>query len=100
MRTRRPSKKLNHRYLELFSIIKLIGTKTVQVGLLKTIHCYNVFHVLLLEPYKTNIFDGRKQRISEPTIVDEEKKYEPEKILQTEWRKASRGTKKWVEYLV
>ena len=29
IRTRRLSKKLNHRYLELFSIIKLIETKAV-----------------------------------------------------------------------
>ena len=60
IRTRRPFKKLNHRYLEFFPITKLIGLKTVQVGLPKTIHCYNVFHVSLLEPYKTNIFNGRK----------------------------------------
>ena len=100
MRTRRPSKKLNHRYLGPFPITKLIGSKAVQVGLPKTMHCHNVFHVSLLEPYKTNTFDGRKQRIPEPTIVDGEEEYEPEKILQAEWRKASRGTKKWVEYLV
>ena len=100
MRTRRSFKKLNHRYLGSFSIIKLIGAKAVQVGLPKTIHCYNVFHVSLVEPYKTNTFDCRKQRIPELTIVDGEEEYEPEKILQAEWRKASRGTKKWVEYLV
>ena len=84
IRTRRPFKKLNHRYLEFFSITKLIETKAIQVGLPKTMHCYNIFHVLLLEPYKTNIFNGRKQRIPKPTIVDEEEEYEPEKIIQAE----------------
>src|SRR5438034_11598039 len=71
MRTRRPSKKLNHRYLEPFSITKLIGTKAVRVGLLKTMHCHNVFHVSLLELYRSNIFDGRKKRLPEPMIVDD-----------------------------
>ena len=84
IRTRRSFKKLNHRYLEFFPITKLIGSKAVQVGLSKTMHCHNVFHVSLLEPYKTNTFDGRKQRIPEPTIVDGEEEYEPEKILQAE----------------
>src|SRR5437762_11441857 len=79
IRTRRPFKKLNHRYLELFSITKLIGLKAVQIGLPKTMHCYNVFHVSLLEPYKTNTLYGRKQQISKLTIVDEEKEYELEK---------------------
>jgi len=45
---------------------------------------YNVFHVSLVELYKTNTFDGRKQRIPKLTIVDGEKEYEPEKILQAE----------------
>src|SRR5436309_789497 len=84
MRTRRSSKKLNHRYLELFPITKLIETKAVQVELLKTMHCHNVFHVSLLESYKINTFYSRKQQIPKLTIVDEEKKYELEKILQTE----------------
>ena len=83
-----------------FKIIKRIGTHAVRLQLLKTMKCHNVFHVSLVEPYKINTFDGRKQRIPEPTIVDGEEEYEPEKILQTEWRKASRETKKWVEYLV
>ena len=84
MRTRRSFKKLNHRYLGPFSVIKLIGTKVVRVGLPKTIHCHNVFHVSLLEPYRSNTFDGRKKRLSESVIVDGDEEYEPEKILQAE----------------
>src|SRR5437016_4095973 len=72
IRTRRLFKKLNHRYLGLFPITKLIETKAVQIGLPKTIHYYNVFHVSLLKPYKTNIFYNRKQRIPKLTIVDGE----------------------------
>ena len=84
IRTRRPSKKLNHRYLELFPITKLIGTKAVRVGLSKTMHCHNVFHVSLLEPYWSNTFDGRKRRLSESVIIDDDEEYKSEKILQAE----------------
>ena len=84
MRTRRSSKKLNHLYLESFPITKLIGTKAVRVGLLKTMHCHNVFHVSLLEFYQSNIFDGRKERLPESIIVDDDEEYEPKKILQAE----------------
>src|SRR5436189_4214280 len=82
MRTRRPSKKLNHRYLEPFPITKLIETKAIRVGLLKTMHYHNVFHVSLLEFYRSNTFDGRKERLPKSIIVDDDEKYEPKKILQ------------------
>ena len=81
MRTRRSSKKLNHLYLESFPITKLIGTKAVRVGLLKTMHCYNVFHVSLLEPYRSNIFDDRKKRLPKSIIIDDDEEYESKKIL-------------------
>jgi hypothetical protein len=100
MTTRRSTKKLNHRYLGPFSIIKLIGERAVQLGLSKTMRCHNVFHVSLIEPYRKNSLLGRKQVIPDPIIVEEEDEYESEKILRAEWRKAKRGIKKWVEYLV
>ena len=81
MRTRRSFKKLNHRYLDPFPIIKLIEMNAVQIVLSKTIHCHNVFHVSLLEFYRSNTFDGRKERLPEPIIVDGDEKYEPKKIL-------------------
>jgi hypothetical protein len=100
MTTRRSTKKLNHRYLGPFPITKLIGERAVQLGLPKTMRCHNVFHVSLIEPYRKNSLLSQKQAIPDPIIVEREDEYEPEKILRAEWRKAKRGTKKWVEYLV
>jgi hypothetical protein len=94
MTTRRPTKKLNHRYLSSFPVIKLIGGRAVQLGLSKTMRCHNVFHVSLIEPYRKNSLLSRKQAISDSIIVEREDEYEPEKILRAEWRKAKRGTKK------
>jgi hypothetical protein len=100
MTTRRPTKKLNHRYLGSFPVTKLIDERAVQLGLPKTMRCHNVFHVSLIEPYRKNSLLSRKQAIPDSIIVEEEEEYESEKILKAKWRKAKRGTKKWVEYLV
>jgi hypothetical protein len=100
MKTKRPSKKLNHRYLGPFHIKKLVGSRAVKVALPKTIRCHDVFHISLLEPYTSNTLKGREVTLPEPEIVDGEEEYEPERILAAEWRKAKRGNKKWVEYLV
>jgi hypothetical protein len=100
MTTRRPTKKLNHRYLSPFPVTKLIDERAVQLELSKTMRCHNVFHVSLIERYRKNSLLSRKQAIPDPVIVEGEDEYESEKILRAEWRKAKRETKKWVEYLV
>jgi hypothetical protein len=82
MSTRRSTKKLNHRYLGPFSIIKLIDERAVQLDLSKTMRCHNVFHVSLIEPYRKNSLLSRKQAIPDSIIVEEEDEYEPEKILR------------------
>jgi hypothetical protein len=82
MTTRRSTKKLNHRYLSLFPITKLIGERAVQLDLPKTMRCHNVFHVSLIESYRKNSLLSRKQAIPDSVIVEEEDEYEPEKILR------------------
>jgi hypothetical protein len=84
MTTRRSTKKLNHRYLGLFSVTKLIGGRAVQLELPKTMRCHNVFHVSLIERYRKNSLLGRKQAISDSVIVEGEDEYESEKILRAE----------------
>jgi hypothetical protein len=100
MTTRRSTKKLNHRYLSSFPVIKLIGERAVQLDLPKTMRCHNVFHVSLIEPYRKNSLLGRNQANPGSITVKGKDEYESEKILRAEWRKAKRETKKWVEYLV
>src|SRR5262249_41153017 len=100
LKTKRPSKKLNHRYLGPYHVKKLVGPRAVKIALPKTMQCHNVFHVSLLEPYVPNTLKGREVALPEPEVVDGEEEYEPERIITAEWRKAKRGNKKWVEYLV
>ena len=94
MKIKRPSKKLNYRYLGPFYIKKLVGSRVAKVALPKIIRCHDVFHVFLLEPYISNILKKREITLPEPEIVDREEEYELERILTAEWRKAKRGKKK------
>jgi Chromo (CHRromatin Organisation MOdifier) domain len=100
LKTKRSSKKLDHKMHGEFTITKLIGTHAVQLQLPKTMKCHNVFHVSLLEPYRASTIKGRQQSPPSPVIIDGMEEYEVERILWSEKRKAKRGKKWWVEYLV
>ena len=52
IKTKRPSKKLDHKLREKFKITKLIGTRVYELELLLyTSKIHSVFYVSLLEPY-------------------------------------------------
>jgi len=100
LRIKRSSKKLDHKMYGLYKIVKLIGTRAAKLQLPKIMKCHNVFHVSLLEPYKTSAIAGRHQEPPPPAIVDGEEEYIIEQIIKSEKRKAKQGNKWWVEYLV
>ena len=52
MKTKRPSKKLDHKKIGPVKILKKIGPRAFQVELPPTIKVHNVFHVSMLEPYR------------------------------------------------
>jgi len=54
IKTRRPSKKLDHRNQGPFQIEKTVSPLAVRLTLPRKWKIYNVFHVLLLEPYQTS----------------------------------------------
>src|SRR3982074_150081 len=83
-----------------YKIAKCIGTHAARLKLPKTMKCHNIFHVSLLEPYRENKIQGRPETQPGPIEVSGDDEYEVERILRAEWRKASRGKRKWVEYLV
>jgi len=74
-----------------FSILEMIGTHAARLKLLKTMKCYNVFHLSLLELYRANEIEGRSENQPEPIEVDGDEEYEVERILRAEWRKAAHG---------
>jgi hypothetical protein len=61
MKTKRPSKKLDHKKIGPVKILKKIGTRAFRVELPTTIEVHNVFHVSLLEPYRKSKVPGRHQ---------------------------------------
>src|SRR5436190_8239948 len=100
LKTKRSSKKLDHKLYGPYAIIKLIGTRAAKLQLPKAMKCHDVFNVSLLEPYKASSFEGRSQEPPSPVVVDGEEEYIIEQIIKSEKRKARRGNKWWVEYLV
>ena len=59
LRTKRPSKKLDHKLYGPFKIIELIGNRAARLQLPPSMKCHNVFHFALLEPYRENQIQGR-----------------------------------------
>jgi len=100
LKTKRSSKKLDHKMYGPYAIAKLIGTRAAKLQLPKAMKCHDVFNVSLLEPYKASSFEGRSQEPPPPVVVDGEEEYIIERIIKSEKRKARRGNKWWVEYLV
>jgi len=54
IRTRRPSKKLDHKNHGPFQIEKIVSPLAVRLTLPRKWKIYNVFHISLLEPYRTS----------------------------------------------
>jgi hypothetical protein len=95
IKTKRPSKKLDHRRLGPFKIISKLSTHAVKLQLpdaLKAIH--PVFHIRLLEPYVRNTIPNRRQPPPPPVEVEENDEYEVSAILDSRFRRSR------LEYLV
>jgi hypothetical protein len=95
IRTKRPSKKLDHRRLGPYPITAKISSHAFRLGLpldLRQIH--PVFHVSLLEPATLSNISGRHPDPPPPIEIDSENEYEVANILD------SRIRRKRLEYLV
>ena len=80
--TTRPSRKLEKRNLEPFTIITQPGIHSITLQLLdsmKSIH--SVFHISQLEPATPNMISNHVQTLPPPVDIDSETKYEIEEIL-------------------
>jgi len=54
IKRRRPTKKLNHKNQGPFQIEKIVSPLAVRLPLPRKWRIHNVFHVSLLEPYRTS----------------------------------------------
>jgi hypothetical protein len=85
IRTKRPSKKLDHKFYGPYPVIERVGTQALCLKLLQEVgNMYDAFHVSLLEPY---VSDGHTT--PEPPLpieLDGQEECELEAILQSGYR--------------
>ena len=95
IKTKRPMKKLDHRRLGPFKIVKQISSHAYRLELpaaLKLLH--DVFHIDLLEPVITNTIPNRRQPPPPPTEIDQEQEFDVSAILDSRKRRGQ------LQYLV
>jgi hypothetical protein len=94
LHTNRPSRKLNNRHHEPFTVIKEVGKYAYQLDLPATMDVHPVFHVSLLEPTRWDPLSGQYLPPPEPVIVDGESQYEVEEVVD------SRVFRRQLQYLI
>jgi len=84
IRTKRPSKKLAPKLYGPFKILEQRGELPYKLELSERWKIHPVFHVTLLETYRTSIRPAREQPPMEPEEIDGDLEWEVEKIIKSE----------------
>jgi len=84
IRTKRPSKKLSLKLYGPFKIFEKRGNRAFKLEISLPWKIHPVFHVSLLEPYRTSVRDERKQPSGELEDIDGDLEWEVEKIVKSE----------------
>jgi len=101
IKTRRPSKKLDHKNHGPFQIVKIISTLAVRLTLPQRWKIHNVFHVSLLEPYRTSehrALPDPSKVLREAEDIEQSEEYNVNKVMSSVER--IRGNNKKILYLV
>jgi hypothetical protein len=96
MKTKRPSKKLDHKRLGPVEVLEAIGKRAFKVKLPPAARNHPVFHVSELEPYRRSTIEGRHQ----PPPPDEEIEGEVNYVVESIGKSRENKRRKRVEYLV
>src|SRR6185369_9700986 len=82
LKTKRPSKKLDHKHFRPFKIIKQVGAAAYQLQLPPTWTIYNTFNQDLLTKWTEPKHASQKRKAPPPPdLIEGEMEYEVEKIL-------------------
>ena len=88
--TKRPSKKLDYKYLKLYKVIKRISKNNYQLDLPFKVRIYPIFYISLLK----NAINVEPISIGRNNVKVNEKKYEAKKVFDT------RNYQGKIEYLI
>ena len=86
IKTRRPLKKLDHKNHGPFQIEKIISPLAVRVMLPRKWKIHNVFHVLLLEPYRTSEHRAPpdpSKVLREADDIEQSEEYDVEEVMSS-----------------
>ena len=101
IKTRRPSRKLDHRHHGPFQIEKIISPLAVRLTLPRKWKVHNVFHVSLLEPYRTSEHRAPpdpSKVLREADDIEQSEEYDVDEVMAS--AEHGRGNKKRILYLV
>jgi len=101
IKTRRPSRKLDHKNHGPFQIEKIVSPLAVCLTLPWKWKIHNLFHVSLLEPYRTSEHRAptdHSKVLREADDIEQSEEYDVEKVMYSVER--SRGNNKQTLYLV
>ena len=84
IKTKHPSKKLDHRHLSPFPIVEMVSSHAAWLGLPLALKCIHpVFHVSLLQPTDPSLIPNRSNDLLPPLEVDDSMEYEVYRILDS-----------------
>ena len=88
--TKKPSKKLDHKYLGLYKMIKKISENNYQLDLPPKVRIYPIFYISLLK----DVINVKPINAGRNNVKVNEKEYEIKKVFNT------RNHQEKIEYLV
>jgi len=101
IKTRHPSRKLDHKNHGPFQIEKIVSPLAVHLTLLQKWKIHNAFHVSLLEPYRTSEHRAPpdpSKVLQEANDIEQSEEYDVEEVISSVER--GRGNNKRILYLV
>jgi len=101
IKTRHPSRKLDHKNHGPFQVEKIVPPLAVRLTLLRKWKIHNVFHVSLLEPYRTSEHRAPpdpSKVLREADNIEQSEEYDVDEVMSSVER--GRGNNKRILYLV
>jgi len=101
IKTRRPAKKLDHKNHGPFQIEKIVSPLAVRLTLPRKWKIHNVFHVSLLEPYRTSEHRAPpdpSKVLREADDIEQSEEYDVDEVMVS--AEQGRGNRKRILYLV